>query len=123
MKGKLIDLCERGVVPDGMTRMGIRHLIGRRLDQEQKRNGRDDFFDYISKGPIAEDIDDANNQHYEVPDDFFRQVLGPRLKYSSALWPETKTDLSLDHLARAEIVGPHTGQWRVGGIVPQKQIR
>lgn len=95
MKGKLIDLCERGVVPDGMTRMGIRHLIGRRLDQEQKRNGRDDFFDYISKGPIAEDIDDANNQHYEVPDDFFRQVLGPRLKYSSCLYESGNETLAM----------------------------
>jgi cyclopropane-fatty-acyl-phospholipid synthase len=30
----------------------------------------------------------ANDQHYEVPAAFFEQVLGRRLKYSCAWWPE-----------------------------------
>ncbi len=36
--------------------------------------------------PIAEHTDAANDQHYEVPAEFFRLVLGPRLKYSSCLY-------------------------------------
>ncbi|MDO9337385.1 MAG: cyclopropane-fatty-acyl-phospholipid synthase family protein [Caulobacter sp.] len=38
--------------------------------------------------PIAEHTDAANDQHYEVPAEFFRLVLGPRLKYSSCLYDQ-----------------------------------
>lgn len=33
----------------------------------------------------------ANEQHYEVPTDFFKLVLGPRMKYSSGYWPREDT--------------------------------
>ena len=36
--------------------------------------------------PIAEHTEAANDQHYEVPADFFELVLGPRLKYSCCLY-------------------------------------
>src|ERR1044072_5146052 len=39
----------------------------------------------------------ANQQHYEVPAEFFRLVLGPHLKYSCAYWPP-----GVDNLADAE---------------------
>jgi cyclopropane-fatty-acyl-phospholipid synthase len=45
------------------------------------------FIAEIKAGPIAIETDDANRQHYEVPADFFRIVLGPRMKYSCAYWP------------------------------------
>jgi len=32
--------------------------------------------------------DAANEQHYELPPGFFTRVLGPRLKYSSCIWPD-----------------------------------
>jgi cyclopropane-fatty-acyl-phospholipid synthase len=32
-------------------------------------------------------VEQANEQHYEVPAEFFRLVLGPRLKYSACHWP------------------------------------
>lgn len=41
----------------------------------------------MRSGPTAVATDAANRQHYEVPTEFFRLVLGPRLKYSSCLWP------------------------------------
>src|SRR5581483_2080271 len=41
----------------------------------------------LRRSPIAEQVEKPNEQHYEVPPEFFRLVLGPRLKYSSCLWP------------------------------------
>ena len=41
----------------------------------------------MSTGPIAEATDEANEQHYELPADFFAFVLGPRRKYSGCLYP------------------------------------
>jgi cyclopropane-fatty-acyl-phospholipid synthase len=36
----------------------------------------------------------ANEQHYEVPAEFFALALGPRRKYSSAWWPEGTANLA-----------------------------
>jgi cyclopropane-fatty-acyl-phospholipid synthase len=42
--------------------------------------------------PIAVQTQAANEQHYEVPAEFYQLCLGPWLKYSSCLYtPETKT--------------------------------
>jgi len=47
----------------------------------------------LATSPVALDADKANEQHYEVPPEFFELVLGPHLKYSSAYWPEGTRDL------------------------------
>jgi len=44
--------------------------------------------------PIAEHTKAANDQHYELPDAFFQKVLGPRMKYSSCLYPTGKETLA-----------------------------
>jgi len=44
------------------------------------------FIESLRRSPIALSPDAANAQHYDVPVDFFRRVLGPHLKYSSGLW-------------------------------------
>ena len=44
--------------------------------------------DELRESPIAKETDAANEQHYEVPAEFFHLHLGPRLKYSCA-WYET----------------------------------
>ena len=90
----LLDLAERGLLPDPLVRFGARRLIGARLRQE----GRDDverssercraLLDELRAGPVALRTADANRQHYEVPEAFFRLALGPRLKYSACYWPE-----------------------------------
>lgn len=36
----------------------------------------------------------ANEQHYEVPDEFYYAVLGPYLKYSSGFWKDETTTLA-----------------------------
>ena len=43
---------------------------------------------------IAEATEEAKEQHYEVPTDFFKLSLGKWLKYSSCYFPEGCTDLT-----------------------------
>lgn len=87
-------LLERDLVPDWLIRMGIRRLCTQRLREEDegdaaKQKARlERFVAEMRASPIAIHTTDANAQHYEVPCDFFRLVLGRRLKYSSAYWPE-----------------------------------
>ena len=96
MKQALINLAERRIIPDPITRLGMRRMIGTRLHNEyanEDRGGRQSFLTHVTGGPIADHTDLANNQHYEVPDAFFQKVLGPRLKYSSALYESPQTTL------------------------------
>ncbi|WP_428210037.1 SAM-dependent methyltransferase, partial [Enterococcus casseliflavus] len=51
------------------------------------------FLSELKEGPIALHPEKANEQHYEVPPEFFAQVLGKRLKYSSCYWPLGVTTL------------------------------
>ena len=51
------------------------------------------FIDDMKKAPIALKTDTANNQHYEVPTDFFKLILGPRLKYSCCFFPGETNNL------------------------------
>jgi len=49
----------------------------------------------LAEAPVAVRADAANAQHYEVPAEFFELCLGPRLKYSSCLYPPGVDDLAL----------------------------
>ena len=96
----VIDLCEKGLVPDPLIRMGARRLSRRRLledsqhSPEQLKAMIDERIAQWRKGPIAVETGAANDQHYEVPPEFFLRALGPHLKYSCCLWDEKTTDLS-----------------------------
>jgi cyclopropane-fatty-acyl-phospholipid synthase len=87
-----IDWAERGRVPDFVIRQGIRRLLRQRLTQIAARDEaalRQSLARVVAKmdaGPVAPVPEKANEQHYEVPAEFFELVLGPHLKYSSALW-------------------------------------
>ena len=87
-----IDLCERGMVPDPIARIGMRRLIATRLQSREAREPewRSEqmrrFIERASTGPIAQHTDDANTQHYELPPAFFEQVLGAHRKYSGCLF-------------------------------------
>lgn len=89
----LIDLCERGYIPDGLSRLGMRQLMKQRLvdeasgDGEQRSQRFNRFLAELRSSPIAVETGAANEQHYEVPAQFFHRHLGPRLKYSCALYP------------------------------------
>jgi cyclopropane-fatty-acyl-phospholipid synthase len=96
----LVDrVLESGRVPDPLLRASIRAVCATRLRREARRAPafKDAFTRQLRASPIAEQVEKANEQHYEVPGEFFRLVLGPRLKYSSCLWPD-----GVDTLAQAE---------------------
>jgi cyclopropane-fatty-acyl-phospholipid synthase len=101
----LIDLCERGLVPDALTRFGIRRLNRQRLLDEGADDlaRADDRFRRLIRqlrdSPIAIETAAANEQHYEVPTRFFQLCLGKRLKYSSCYYPTG--DESLDQAEEA----------------------
>lgn len=95
----VIDIVERGKVPDVLLRWGIRRLLVRRLREEStvhEETPRVDFEKFLAelrKSPIALHPEKANEQHYEMPPEFFQQVLGKRLKYSSCYWSPRITTL------------------------------
>lgn len=94
-----IELIETGWLPDGISRQAIRRLCTRRLhaieaggnDEIQQR--RRSFIEAARRGPIAPVPEKANEQHYEVPAEFYALVLGSRRKYSSCYWPEGVSSL------------------------------
>lgn len=98
----LIDLCERGLVPDVLARAGMRRLMAGRLTQERLDGGLAEAGQFrrrlaeLRASPVAIETDKANEQHYEVPAAFFRQVLGKHLKYSCCWYGEGINDLDAD---------------------------
>jgi len=92
-------------VPDIVTRLGIAYLVARarhRL-QHEPPDVEAAFADDMRSHAIAENTEDANAQHYEVPAAFFDLVLGPRRKYSSGLYePPTASLAEAEDRALAE---------------------
>ena len=85
---------EQGLVPDSVVRAGIRRLCNARLaeieagDAEAACRRTEAFLASMNAGPIAPLPWLANEQHYEVPAEFFALALGPHRKYSCAYWPD-----------------------------------
>ena len=91
---------ETGLLPDAVVRVGIRRLLRNRLAEitldgieAQEANLRA-FVGAMDQAPIAVATDTSRTQHYEVPTALFREMLGPRLKYSSGYWPSGVTTLA-----------------------------
>lgn len=90
-----INAVERAPLSDSVTLSGIDYLCRRTkrrlamapVDVEHS------FMTDMLRRPIAMHVDAANNQHYEVPAEFFKLVLGRRRKYSCCLYPEATTSL------------------------------
>ena len=95
----VIDLSERGMIPDPILRKSIRHLIQIRLKELKIHDceyGADISYDFVkmmNAGPIAPIPEKANEQHYEVPTSLFKLMLGKNMKYSSCYWNPTDTQL------------------------------
>lgn len=96
----VIDLMERGLLPDILIRYGIRQLNRMRLRQEHKGDpfsqlkAKMDFVNMLRSDAVAVETDTANRQHYEVPAAFFERILGRHMKYSCCLWSETTSTLT-----------------------------
>ncbi|MEZ5583195.1 MAG: cyclopropane-fatty-acyl-phospholipid synthase family protein [Candidatus Competibacteraceae bacterium] len=92
----VIELMEKGLIPDFMTRIGIRHLLAKRLRDEAESAPPDlnPLLEELRNSPIALHTDKANEQHYELPPAFFRYIMGEHLKYSACYWPPGVATLS-----------------------------
>jgi len=74
--------------PDPIVRAAVASLVAgaeRRLEATPTTEA--DFVAAMQGRPVAEYAKAANEQHYQLPVAFFEAVLGPRLKYSSCLYP------------------------------------
>ncbi len=94
-----IALAERGLLPEALERWGIRRLLRERLLRVGAASGKDRatamraWAGEMRKAPIALVPQTANEQHYEVPPEFFEAVLGPHRKYSSCYFTSGVVDL------------------------------
>ena len=90
----VLDWSERGLVPDSVIRAGIRRLCRQRLKDIKADNIEasakllEQFVRQMNDSPVALVPELANEQHYEVPPNFFQLVLGEHAKYSSCHWSE-----------------------------------
>ena len=95
----LDQLLETNIVPDPLIRIGIRHLLAEKLrvenlgSVEKQKAALLAYVEDLKRRPIAEQTQAANEQHYEVPTEFYKHALGKRLKYSSGWWPDGVTTL------------------------------
>lgn len=93
-------LLERNAAPDWLTRIGIRRLLADRLAGEARANIEEDMRNKISmiqslrQNQIAIEQEKVNEQHYELPTEFFLHTLGKRMKYSSCYYESSDAPLN-----------------------------
>ncbi len=93
-------LLEKNKIPDSLIRFGIRKLLKQRLRDENKGNPEAQqahlmqIIEDLKASPIAINTQEANEQHYEVPTQFYKYCLGKHLKYSSGYWNKGVTDIN-----------------------------
>jgi len=106
---KAVSWTESGLVPDSVIRAGIRGLLEAKRkeihsgDVEYAANTTNRFVDMMNDSPIALLPDLANEQHYEVPAEFFSVVMGDHLKYSCCYWPKDVSELPEAESAALEL--------------------
>ena len=89
----LLGLAERALLPDTLLRLGIRRQCAARLRAERadgtaaQEARQQRLLTELRTGPLAVHTAAANEQHYELPPEFFEQCLGARRKYSCAYYP------------------------------------
>jgi cyclopropane-fatty-acyl-phospholipid synthase len=96
-----VPIMERGWLPEGIVRLGIRRLIRRQAARRRADAETAGGIEQVTERLVAELVrrrvapvpEKANEQHYEVPAEFFREVLGRRMKYSCCYWSDDVTDL------------------------------
>lgn len=87
-------LLDRGLMPDFLTRFGIRLKLSQKIKEEKTGNVHVDqankmaFIESLKTMPIAIQTEEANEQHYEVPPELYHIWLGPRKKYSGCSFPD-----------------------------------
>lgn len=107
--GSAIRTFEAAPLPDTLTRSVIRYLVSRTSHQlaRQSSQADADFMQQMSSAPIARHTDKANEQHYEVPAEFFARVLGPQRKYSCCFYSTPATTLAEAEEKALELTAAH----------------
>jgi len=104
-------LVVKGWLPDFILRWKIRNGLKTMLtdmDQEScsyesRVKAESEFVKEIRNCPIAIHQQEANDQHYEVPAEYYKLCLGPHLKYSSCYFKDETTTLSEAEVAMLEL--------------------
>jgi cyclopropane-fatty-acyl-phospholipid synthase len=115
MQNTAQELSEKGLLPDTVIRAGIRRLLRERLEEiaaddvEQSAAREQAFLAVMREGPIAEVPELVNEQHYEIPAEFFAHTLGANRKYSCGYWPEAATSLDDAEQAALEQTASRAG--------------
>jgi cyclopropane-fatty-acyl-phospholipid synthase len=93
--GFMIRKAENGSIPDTLLRFGICKVLHDLSSTELAPGGHKyhkvtDFInDYMRTcDEVALQTQEANEQHYELPHEFFTLCLGDNFKYSQGFWPE-----------------------------------
>jgi cyclopropane-fatty-acyl-phospholipid synthase len=112
---RLISWVEQGLMPDAVIRSGIRRLCEQRLtqltvdDAAESGERTESFVQAMDRAQLAPLPQLANEQHYEVPADFFALVLGPHRKYSCGWWPTGTQTLAASEQAALDATCQRAG--------------
>ncbi len=87
---------ERASLPDGLSKLGVAALVDRASRSLSNRSGTSEveFVREMDRFPVALHVRAANQQHYELPADFFALTLGPARKYSCCFYPTGEETLA-----------------------------
>ena len=92
----LLNLALTLPLPDAVYRFGIHRQLKQRLAQLRKQYTQYTLVQhaaYLRTQPIAVETDKANEQHYEIPADFFGYIMGTHRKYSCCYFESDSTPL------------------------------
>jgi len=103
-----LGILDRDLVPDWTIRRAIRRRCRTRLEQGKGRRS-EAFAEELKTFPVAVNTADANEQHYELPPEFFVAILGPHLKYSCGLWPDGVDTLEASEAAMLALTCERAG--------------
>jgi cyclopropane-fatty-acyl-phospholipid synthase len=110
MEDLALPLIYRGLLPDSVIRYGIRRSLAAMVATQEAvkpyaRIARlQSYVQDLKARPLAELTAAANEQHYEVPAQFYSFVMGAHKKYSCGLWPlESSAPCSLDESEAAAL--------------------
>jgi cyclopropane fatty-acyl-phospholipid synthase-like methyltransferase len=98
------------LVPDFILRAGIRYLLRTKClfhfaNTEDELQAEIDFVKDLRTRAVAEQTKAANEQHYEVPTEFYLLCLGRNLKYSCCLYDKPGMTLDEAELAMLQLYG------------------
>lgn len=86
-------ILDGGYLPHAVIRVGIRRQLRDRLSSLEAPGlgeaveAKMAYLERLRQQPIAIETNTANKQHYEVGTGVLAACLGPRMKYSSCLYP------------------------------------